>query len=120
MDTQKSTHMTMTVKQAAAHYKVSDKTIRRWIKQGRVNAEQINRRWRVQIEMDTEQDNIQDTDHLDDQPSVQPPEQTTALVDQMQSEVTHPRYQLQGRETQIEHLFDRPVQILLRLKMRRP
>ena len=31
----------MTIKEAAAHHGVSDKTIRRWIKQGLVNAEQI-------------------------------------------------------------------------------
>ena len=104
MDTPKSTHMTMTVKQASAHYKVSDKTIRRWIKQGRVNAEQINRRWHVQIEMDTEQDSVQDTDHPDVPPSVQPPEPNTVLVDQMQSEITHLRDQLQGSDTQIDHL----------------
>ena len=72
MDTQKSTHMTHTVKQAAAHYNVSDKTIRRWIKQGRINAEQINGRWHVQIEMDS----VQDTDYPDT-PSVLPPEPNT-------------------------------------------
>lgn len=98
MDTQKSTHMT--IKEAAAHYGVSDKTIRRRIKQGRINAEQINGRWHVQ----PDKDSVQDTDHPDDQSSVQPPEPDTALVDQMQSEITHLRDQLQGSETQIDHL----------------
>ena len=98
MDTQKSTHMT--IKEAAAHYGVSDKTIRRRIKQGRINAEQINGRWYVQ----PDQDSVQDTDHPGDQSSVQPPEPDTALVDQMQSEITHLRDQLQGRDTQIDHL----------------
>ena len=40
MDTLTSTHMT--VKEAAVHYNVSDKTMRRWIKQKRVKAEQVD------------------------------------------------------------------------------
>ena len=42
MDTQTSTHMT--IKEAALHYGVSDKTIRRRIKTGRLSAQQINGR----------------------------------------------------------------------------
>ena len=37
MDTQTSTQMT--IKEAATHFKVSDKTVRRWIQQKKVNAE---------------------------------------------------------------------------------
>ena len=100
MATQTSTHMT--IKEAAAHHGVSDKTIRRWIKIGRLNAEQINGRWHVQL--DTQQDSVQDTDPPNDPPDVQTSEPNSALVDQMQSEITHLRDQLQGRDTQIDHL----------------
>ena len=97
MDTQKSTHMT--IKEAAEHYGVSDKTIRRRIKQGHINAQQVNGRWRVYID----QDSVQENDQTNDQPTVQQTD-NPALVDQMQSEITHLRDQLQGRDTQIEHL----------------
>ena len=71
MDAQKSTYMT--IKEATAHHGVSDKTIRRWIKQGPVNAKQITGRWHVQ----PDQDNVQATAPPNDQSSVQPPEPNT-------------------------------------------
>ena len=49
MDTQ-ITHMT--IKEAAVHFNVSDKTIRRWIKQKRLQAEQRNRCWFVSPDPD--------------------------------------------------------------------
>ena len=112
MDTQTSTHMTHTVKQAAAHYNVSDKTIRRWIKQGRVNAEQVEGRWQVHVARDDDlpevQDNVQndqDNDPPDENGTGKSEEAGTSMViDQMQSEITHLRDQLQGRDTQIDHL----------------
>ena len=52
---------------------VSEKTIRRRIQQGRVNAEQINGRGYAQ----PDQDNVQATDPPNDQSSVQPPEPNT-------------------------------------------
>ena len=58
MDTQTSTHMT--IKEAATHYGVSEKTIRRRIKQGQINAQQVNGRWRVYPDPDS----VQDTENM--------------------------------------------------------
>lgn len=77
MDTQTSTQMT--IKEAAAHLKVSDKTVRRWIQQKKVNAEQVDGRWHVHVDLDTDQPNVQ--------PDVQPDDQ----VERMQSEIQHLR-----------------------------
>ena len=93
MDTQMSAHMP--IKEASEHYGVSDKTIRRRIKQGRIKAEQINGRWRVELE--------QDTDQTVDQTGVQHPDNPD-LINQMKSEISHLREQLDKRETHIDHL----------------
>ena len=76
--------------EASAHFKVSDKTVRRWIQQKKVNAEQVNGRWLVQVDLDT------------DQPIVQPDVQPTAQVERMQSEIEHLRDALSRRDTQID------------------
>ena len=94
MDTQTSTHMT--IKEAAAHYGVSEKTIRRRIKGGQINAEQINGRWRVYPAPDSVQDTDQTNDH--------PPDQSTELIEQMKSEIEHLRRQLDTKDTNIDQL----------------
>ena len=94
MDTKTSTHQ-MTIKEAVAHFKVSDKTIRRWIQQKKVNAEQVNGRWLVYADADSGVDT--------DQPVVQPDDQPTAAqVEMMQSEIEHLRDALSRRDTQID------------------
>ena len=72
--------------EASAHFKVSDKTVRRWIQQKKVNAEQVDGRWIVHVDLDT------------DQPIVQPDVQ----VERMQSEIEHLRDALSRRDTQID------------------
>ena len=89
MNTNTSTHQ-MTIKEAAAHFKVSDKTIRRWIGQEKVNAERVDGRWCVHVDLDTDQDT--------DQPIVQPDVQP----ERMQSEIEHLRDALARRDTQID------------------
>ncbi len=77
--------------EASAHFKVSDKTVRRWIQQKKVNAEQVNGRWLVYADADSRVD----TDQPDDQP-------TAAQVEMMQSEIEHLRDALSRRDTQID------------------
>ena len=59
----------MTIQEATQHFQVSEKTIRRWIKRGKLSAELIDGRWHVQA--DGQNDRINDQ---------------TALIAQLQSE----------------------------------
>ena len=92
MNTQKSTHMT--VKQAAAHHNVAEKTIRRWIDNGKLSAEKVNGHWRVYPSPDTCPDNDQTHDQADVQPNGQ--------IQQMQSEINYLRELLDRRDNEIE------------------
>lgn len=94
MDTQTSTHKT--IKEAAAHYGVSEKTIRRRIKQRQINAQQVNGRWHVYPDSDSGKDIDQTNDHR--------PDQSAELVEQMKSEIEHLRRQLDTKDTTIDQL----------------
>ena len=101
MDTQTSTQMT--IKQAAEHYQVSDKTVRRWIKQKRIKGKRIDGRWYVYPDLDNDLDTGQPNVQPDDPPDEQPARAvSTAHVEQMQSEIEHLREALHRRDTQIE------------------
>ena len=87
----------MSIPQAAAHYHVSTKTIRRWIKARKLTAQRVNGQWHVQPDMDK-----MSKVSTPNVPSVHPP--ATGQLHQMQSEITHLREALQKRDTQIEQL----------------
>ena len=76
----------MTIQEATHHYRVSEKTIRRWIQSGKLKADLIDGRWVVQ----------EDRQH--DQTSDQ-----TVLIDQLRSEISHLRDQLVRRDEQLSH-----------------
>ena len=80
----------MSITEAAAHFDVSDKTIRRWIKSKRVDARKNgDGKWSVLVghaQPDTNRTDVQPSDH--------------ALVDQLQSENAHLREQV-DRLTQV-------------------
>ena len=80
----------MSITEAAAHFDVSDKTIRRWIKSKRVDARKNgDGKWSVHVghaQPDTDRTEVQPSDH--------------ALVDQLQSENAHLRDQV-DRLTQV-------------------
>ena len=91
MDTMSTLSTPLSIQEAAAHFQVSTKTIRRWIKARRLKAERVNRQWRVYPDTDTMSNvSIQNV-----HPDVQA---------QMQSEIDHLRDALHKRDTQIEQL----------------
>lgn len=79
----------MSIGEAAVHFGVSEKTIRRRIESGRLKAHKVNRRWVVTVASD-----VQDTV----QSNVQCP--TDPLVRQLQNENEHLREQV-DRLTQL-------------------
>ena len=93
MDTQMTK---MTIQAAAAHLKVSEKTIRRRIKDKRLQASKTDGRWLVHVEMDEEQDTDLATDRTDDQPV---PDE---LLHQMRQEVKYLREMLDRKDAQID------------------
>ena len=40
----------LTVQQTAEHYGVTEQTVRRWCREGRLDAEQIGRKWLIYME----------------------------------------------------------------------
>ena len=82
----------MTIQAAAAHLNVSEKTIRRWIKNGRLKASKINKRWQVCVEVDAAVDADQTAvQHREDEP-----------VLQMRTEIKYLREMLDRKDTQID------------------
>ena len=104
-----STEMSsLSIPEAASHYYVSTKTIRRWIKARRLKAQRVNGQWYVQPDMDKMSNVSTPNVH-----PVHPPAcggnkggapDTTGQLHQMQSEITHLREALHKRDTQIEQL----------------
>jgi len=81
----------LTIQDAMAHFSVSERTIRRWIKQGKVNAEKRDGRYYIDIPM---------SDAL---PSDQASDQAT-LIEQLRRENEHLKSQLTTKDEQIDHL----------------
>ena len=77
----------MTIQAATYHFQVSEKTIRRWIKQGKLKADLVDGRYVVHLDGQTDQTNDQ-----------------AALIDQLRSENEHLRSQLTRRDDTIESL----------------
>ena len=91
MDTMSTLSTPLSIQEASAHFQVSTKTIRRWIKARRLKAERVNGQWRVYPDTDTMSNvSIQNV-----HPDVQA---------QMQSEIDHLRDALHKRDIQIEQL----------------
>jgi len=84
---------TMNTQQAAHHYQVSERTILRWIKSGKLKAEQVQGHWCIRLdEQDVRQNDRQ-------------------AMEQLQSEIAHLREllsrqdeQTTRRDEQIDHL----------------
>ena len=74
----------MTIQEATQHFQVSEKTIRRWIKRGKLSAELIDGRWHVQA--DGQNDQTPDK---------------AALIGQLQAENAHLRDQLTEKDNQL-------------------
>ena len=96
LDTMSTLSTPMSTQEAAAHYQVSDRTIRRWIKAKRLKASRVNGQWYVYPDMDKMSDVSRQNVH-----NVHPSNDTTK---QMQSEIDHLRQALDKRDTQIEQL----------------
>ena len=77
----------MTIQAATRHFQVSEKTIRRWIKQGKLKADLVDGRYVVHLDGQTAQTNDQ-----------------TSLIDQLRSENEQLRGQLTRRDGQIDAL----------------
>jgi peptidoglycan hydrolase CwlO-like protein len=83
----------MSAPQAASHFGVNIKTIRRWISNGKLSAEMVDGRWHVHIEGHDVPPKVQDNAlHLQDQ------------LKRADDEIKHLREQLSRRDEQIDHL----------------
>jgi len=82
------------------HFGVSEKTIRRWIKQGKLHAEKVDGRWLIEIS-ETNDRTPGQYDQLDDR---------TALIQQLQSEVEHLRSQLKEQLAEKDKQIDSHAQ----------
>ena len=78
----------LTIQDAMKHFNVSERTIRRWIKQGKVNAEKIGGRYFIDVDL---KDSMTD-DRTPDK---------AALIGQLQAENAHLRDQLTEKDNQL-------------------
>ena len=84
----------MSIKDAAAYFGVSDKTIRRRIKSRKLQAQQVDGgRWIVEV--------VQSNDQTPVQPNVTP---SIGEVQQLRAENEHLRQSLERRDNQIDQL----------------
>ena len=90
----------ISLSQAMQHFGVSEKTIRRWIKQGKLHAEKVDGRWLIEIS-ETNDRTPGQYDQLDDR---------TALIQQLQSEVEHLRSQLKEQLAEKDKQIDSHAQ----------
>lgn len=93
----------MTTAEAANHYNVSERTIRRWINNNKLTAEWNSGQWFI-INNGNPNDRPNDrrtSGHSDRQSDDRLSEQ---LQSQLQSEVKHLREQLDRRDEQVDHL----------------
>lgn len=109
---------TISTKQAATHFGVSAKTIRRWIQQGKLPAEQVDGRWVVRF---LEHKAWRSKNRLDahegshDAHEGSQEEHPQKLMARADSEIAHLRLQLARRDEQIEALtnqMDHLMQLL--------
>ena len=93
----------MSIKDAAAYFGVSDKTIRRRIKSGELQAEQSDGRWSVEVVQDNERsrDRAARAVQTPVQPDVAP---SMGEAQQLRAENEHLRQSLARRDIQIDQL----------------
>ena len=98
MDTQ------LTINQAARKLNLSSKNVRRWLKSGKLNGEQVDGKWYVQVDTVFEH-YLNPNAHMD----------TQIALEQLQDETRHLRELLDNRDNQIEsmnHHIERLSQLL--------
>ncbi len=95
MDNPKS--KTMTIPEAAVYYGKSEKTIRRWRAEGKINGEKIDGRWIIHPDRNKDPQTVQQRPTQNDQTGA-----THAETEQMRSEIEFLRAQLERRDTQID------------------
>lgn len=83
----------LTVKQAAQKLNLSSKSVKRWLKRGKLNGEKVNRKWRVQA--DSTFEHYLNADAQAD---------TQLALEQLQDETRHLRQLLANRDNQIESM----------------
>jgi len=89
----------LSTQQAAKHFNVHERTIRRWIKAGKLNAEHTEGRWFVLVADDNVQDNGQPV-----MENARDNGQDARFYEHLASEIQHLRAQLVSRDEQIDHL----------------
>ena len=87
MDTQ------LTVNQTARKLNLSSKSIRRWLKSGKLNGEKVDGKWYVQVDAIFEH-YLNPNAHMD----------TQLALEQLQDETRHLRQLLDNRDSQIESM----------------
>lgn len=86
-------HMTTT--HAAEHFGVSAKTIRRWIRNGKLSADLVDGRWAVHLEAHDGSHDAHDGSH---------DAHLHSQLARADSEIAHLRDQLDRRDEQVDHL----------------
>ena len=87
MDTQ------LTVNQATRKLNLSSKSVRRWLKSGKLNGEKVDGKWYVQVDTVFEH-YLNPNAHMD----------TQLALEQLQAETRHLRELLDNRDSQIESM----------------
>ena len=87
MDTQ------LTINQAARKLNLSSKNVRRWLKSGKLNGEQVDGKWHVQVDTVFEH-YLNPNAHMD----------TQIALEQLQDETRHLRELLDNRDSQIQSM----------------
>ena len=78
--------------EAAQHFSVSERTIRRWIKDGKLRAEWAGGQWAVRLdERTSESPSVRGDDRADGR-----------LAEQRQSDIDHLQVELKGRDSQLQ------------------
>ena len=96
----------MTISDAMKHFGVSEKTIRRWIQQGKIEAEKVDGRWQIFNDLTSDRTSGQND---------QTPDPTSDQTSDLRSEIQHLRDQLARRDDQIDaltHAIDQNQKLL--------
>ena len=83
----------LTVNQAAQQLNLSSKSVKRWLKRGKLNGEKINGKWHVHADS-TFEHYLNPSVHMD----------TQLALEQLQDETRHLRELLASRDSQIESM----------------
>ena len=83
----------LTINQAARKLNLSSKNVRRWLKSGKLNGEQVDGKWYVQVDTVFEH-YLNPNSHMD----------TQIALEQLQDETRHLRELLDNRDSQIESM----------------